>query len=109
MGDDARRATWTFLSNHARVLIAVAREPTLRVRDISSQTGVTERTAQTILADLEDAGFVDKRREGRRNTYRVHPDLAFRHPLESGHDVGELLGLFVQERGTTGAHEPPSP
>lgn len=88
---------WTFLTNHARVLIAIAGEPDLRVRDLADRIGITERTTQGILQDLEREGFVDKNRTGRRNTYAVHPDLSFRHPLESGHEVGELLRLFVPD------------
>jgi DNA-binding HxlR family transcriptional regulator len=88
---------WTFLTNHARVLIAVARDPHARLRDLSARIGITERAAQGILSDLEAAGFVDRTRVGRRNEYTVHPDLAFRHPLEAGHDVGELLALFVRD------------
>lgn len=88
---------WTFLTNHARVLIEVARDPQARLRDVSDRIGITERAAQGILTDLEAAGFVDRTRVGRRNEYTVHPDLGFRHPLESGHEVGELLGLFLPE------------
>ncbi|WP_225753423.1 helix-turn-helix domain-containing protein [Actinotalea sp. Marseille-Q4924] len=92
----ATTRTWTFLTNHARVLIAVARDPQARVRDLSALVGITERATQGILADLEKAGFVTRTRVGRRNEYSVHPDLEFRHPREAGHDVGELLALFVE-------------
>lgn len=86
---------WTFLTNHARVLITVARNPSIRVRDISQMIGITERATQAILTDLEEAGFLDKERVGRRNQYSVHPSLSFRHPLEGGHEVGELIALFA--------------
>ena len=88
---------WTFLTNHARVLIEVARDPQARLRDLSDRIGITERATQGILGDLEAAGFVDRRRVGRRNEYTVHPDLSFRHPREAGHDVGELLALFLPD------------
>jgi len=88
---------WTFLTNHARVLIEVARDPQARLRDLSDRIGITERATQGILGDLEAAGFVDRRRVGRRNEYTVHPDLSFRHPREAGHDVGELLELFLRD------------
>lgn len=94
--DGATTRTWTFLTNHARVLIAVARDPQARVRDVSDLVGITERATQGILADLEEAGFVTRTRVGRRNEYSVHPDVQFRHPREAGHDVGELLALFVE-------------
>lgn len=95
--DGVPTRTWTFLTNHARVLIAVARDPQARVRDLSALVGITERATQGILADLEEAGFVTRTRIGRRNEYSVHPDVQFRHPREAGHDVGELLALFVDQ------------
>jgi predicted transcriptional regulator len=85
---------WTLLTNHGRVLLLIARNPEARLRDLAERAGITERAAQSIVHDLEDAGYVTKQREGRRNTYVIHPDRPFRHPAEAGHDVGELLGLF---------------
>lgn len=93
----AASRTWTLLTNHARLLILVAKDPHGRVRDIAAQAGITERTAQGILTDLERAGFLDRRRVGRRTEYAVHPDVGFRHPLEAGHEVGELLNLFLPD------------
>jgi DNA-binding transcriptional ArsR family regulator len=93
--------TWTLLTNHARLLILVARDPHSRVRDLAAQAGITERAAQGILADLEQAGFLDRRRVGRRTEYSVHPDVSFRHPLEAGHEVGELLRLFLPDAPPT--------
>jgi len=95
--EQAPPRTWTLLTNHARLLILVARDPQSRVRDLASQAGITERAAQGILADLEQAGFLDRRRVGRRTEYSVHPDVSFRHPLEAGHEVGELLVLFARD------------
>lgn len=89
--------TWTLLTNHARLLILVARDPQSRVRDLAAQAGITERAAQGILADLEQAGFLDRRRVGRRTKYSVHADVSFRHPMEAGHEVGELLTLFLRD------------
>jgi len=89
--------TWTFLTNHARLLILVTRDPQMRVRDLAQQVGITERAAQGILGDLGKAGFLDRQRVGRRTRYSVHPDGGFRHPLEAGHEVGELLKLFVAD------------
>lgn len=85
---------WTFLTNHGHVLLLLAREPELRLRDLAERVGITERSAQKIVADLETAGYVAKTRVGRRNVYRVDPTLHFRHPLEADHAVGELLELF---------------
>ena len=82
---------WTFLTNHGHVLLALYRQPDLRQRDIAGLVGITEGAVQRILADLQDAGYLDSRRIGRRNHYDVHPELGLRHPLEAEHTVGELL------------------
>ena len=86
---------WTFLSNHGRVLLTLAEDPDVRLRDIAHSVGITERAAQMIVADLESAGYVTKQRVGRRNHYLVHPRKRFRHPHEAGHQVGELLSIFA--------------
>ena len=85
---------WTFLTNHGHVLIFVHRNPDARVRDIAAAVGITERAAQTILADLEENGYLRKTRVGRRNTYAVNAAGKFRHPEEAGHRIGDLLHLF---------------
>jgi predicted ArsR family transcriptional regulator len=85
---------WTFLTNHAHVLLAVARDPDVRLRDVAADVGITERAAQAIVADLEAAGYLTRERVGRRNRYHVEPDLPFRHPAEREHRIGELLALF---------------
>ncbi len=91
MSDASPKPGWTFLTNHAHVLVCVAEEADVRGRDIATRVGITERAAQAIVADLVDAGYVTRVREGRRNRYEVHPDAPLRHPLESEHTVGELL------------------
>ncbi|MDY7106615.1 MAG: helix-turn-helix domain-containing protein [Actinomycetota bacterium] len=98
----SRPPGWTFLTNHAHVLVAIARNPELRQRDIALMVGVTERAAQKILRELEDEGYVSRVRVGRRNHYELHADRPLRHPLESDHDVRELLELFTDELGSTG-------
>jgi DNA-binding IclR family transcriptional regulator len=85
---------WTFLTNHAHVLIHLAGSPDSRIRDISQAVGITERSVQGILHDLEEAGYVTTAKVGRRNTYSIQSDLRFRHPAEAGHRIGELLGIF---------------
>lgn len=86
---------WTFLTSHAHVLLAVARDPDIRVQDIATTVGVTPRAALTILQDLEDAGYVRRTRVGRRNHYTVEPSRPFRHPETAAHDVGELIAIFT--------------
>lgn len=95
MSVDASTRHWTLLSNHGRVLLLIAQNPELRLRDIAEQAGITERSAQAIVADLEHDGYVEKERHGRRNSYRLHPEMPFRHPAEAGHSVGQLLALFA--------------
>lgn len=88
---DESKPGWTFLTNHGHVLVCIAAEPDVRGRDIAERVGITERAAQSIVADLVAEGYVTRTREGRRNRYQVHPDAPLRHPLEDDHTVGELL------------------
>ena len=91
----AGTGSWTFLTNHGHVLLLLARDPGLRLRDLADRVGITERSAQKIVTELESAGYLTKTRTGRRNVYQLDPDLRFRHPLEADHRVGELLDLFT--------------
>lgn len=93
-GSKDDRPTWTFFTNHGHVLVCLAGEPDLRTRDIAEMVGITERSAQAIIGDLVEAGYVTRTKEGRRNRYEVHGDIALRHPLEREHTVGELLGTL---------------
>lgn len=79
-------------------MLIIAQEPDLRVRDIAQRADITERSAQGIVTDLEHAGYIERERVGRRNAYRLRPEMPFRHPAEAGHTVGELLGLFTGSR-----------
>ncbi len=85
--------TWTFLTNHAHVLLCIAADPDIRGRDIAERVGITERSAQSIIADLVDAGYLTRERVGRRNRYEVNARKPLRHPVEHEHAVEELLGL----------------
>jgi DNA-binding MarR family transcriptional regulator len=91
-GQDERR--WTFLTNHAHVLVCIAENPDLRGREIAELVGVSERRVQGIVRDLVDAGYVSRSRDGRRNHYTINPDGGLRHPLEDDHTVGELLAML---------------
>ncbi len=88
---DGTKPTWTFLTNHGHVLVCIAEEPDIRGRDIADRVGITERAAQSIVADLVAEGYVTRTREGRRNRYQVHPSAPLRHPLEDDHTIGDLL------------------
>ncbi|WP_308315765.1 helix-turn-helix domain-containing protein [Streptomyces sp. ISL-100] len=83
---------WTFFTNHARVLVAIAREPGVRIRDIAA-CRISERTVQSAVADLEKGGYLSRKRHGRRTHYTVHLDGTFRHPAEAHLPVRALLAL----------------
>ncbi len=88
------KGSWTFLTNHAHVLFSISENPDIRARDVAAQVGITERAAQRIIAELEEAGYLAHERVGRRNHYEVTQHSPLRHPLESHVDVNELLELL---------------
>lgn len=92
--EEGAQRRWTLLTNHGRVLLLVAQNPQVRLRDIAQLAGITERSAQSIVADLEHEGYLHREKMGRRNVYSVHPEKPFRHPAEAHHTVGELFDLF---------------
>jgi len=92
-------STWTFLTNHAHVLLCLARDPSLRRRDLADQVGITERAIGTILTELEAAGVITVARHGRRNAYRVHGRVRLRHPVEAHRSVGDLIALVGADSG----------
>ncbi|MFM8927369.1 MAG: helix-turn-helix transcriptional regulator [Rhodoluna sp.] len=88
------RSKWTFLSNHGHVLVFLNSNPDARVKEIALEIGITERSTQTILHELDTAGYIIKTKEGRRNHYRVDPAGKFRHPKEKDKSIGALLEIF---------------
>jgi len=90
----AEPATWSFLTNHARVLICIARDPSVRLREIGEAVGITERAAHRIVAELADAGYVTRRRTGRRNRYTIRTDLPVPDALARNRRVGDLLAIL---------------
>jgi predicted ArsR family transcriptional regulator len=95
---------WRFVTSHTQVLLCIARNPEIRIRDVADLTGITERAAQRIISDLVDAGYVQRERVGRRNHYVVRTDLKMRHPLQQTYEIGELLELLLN-RGEPGADD----
>jgi len=93
---------WRFLTNHTQVLLGIARDDEVRIRDLAQIVGITERAAQRIVSDLIEAGYVTRARHGRRNRYAVNRDAAMRHRAQDGHDIGELLSLFELPESTNG-------
>ena len=97
--EDSSRSTrsWTFLTNHARVLVKIARNPQSRLRDLAVSIGITERAAQSIVNDLEAAGYITRTRVGRRNHYSIDFDRPFRHPADADFGIKGLLALFATD------------
>ena len=85
---------WTFLTNHSHVLILLSQDASLVLREVAVRVGITERAVQRIIADLEQAGFIEREKVGRRNRYRIRTNLALRHPIESHRTIGDLVGLI---------------
>ncbi|MGP3911539.1 helix-turn-helix transcriptional regulator [Nonomuraea sp. 10N515B] len=94
--DRSSSSSWTFLTHHARVLLEIARDPEVRLRDIAASIGITERAVQGIVTDLHEAGYVARERVGRRNRYILHLDQSFRYPTEANLPVRLLIDLFTQ-------------
>jgi hypothetical protein len=91
---DRPGGSWTFLTGHGHVLVEIARNPEARIRDIAAVAGLTERTVQAIVADLEEAGYLTRTRAGRRTVYTIDRDSLFRHPAQDGHRIGPFLALL---------------
>lgn len=86
---------WAFLTNHAQVLVCIAQDPGVRLREISDAVGITERAAHRIVTELDAAGYITRKREGRRNQYTIKPDLPLPDPLARGQKVGDLLAVLA--------------
>jgi hypothetical protein len=99
----ATTSSWTFLTNHGHVLITVATNPDIRVKELAQIVGITTRHALLILRDLEDAGYVHRQRVGRATHYTVHSSRPFRHPTAAAHQVQELIAIFT---GPPNPHQP---
>jgi hypothetical protein len=95
--------TWSFLTNHARIMVCIAGDPSMRLREIGAAVGITERAAHRIVAELVDAEYVTREREGRRNRYTVISDRPLPDPQAHGQSVGELLALLVSNERPQGA------
>lgn len=92
-------SSWTLLSNYGHVLVCLAGDPHMRLRDVAEKVGITERAVQRILRELEEAGVVVRERRGRRNHYSIHGDCPLRHPLEQHKSVNDLISLVTPVSG----------
>ncbi len=99
---DQNGGTWTLLTGHGHVLVEIARNPKARIRDISPVVGLTDRTVQAIVADLEATGYLTRTRTGRRVIYTVNRDSLFRHSAQEGLRVGPFLDLLAASEGDLG-------
>jgi DNA-binding MarR family transcriptional regulator len=92
----APSGTWTFVTNHAAVLLCIAKDPEIRMRDVADRVGITERAAQRIVADLVGEGYVTRKRVGRRNRYKIDRARLMRHRVARHREIGEFLELMLE-------------
>ena len=92
--------SWTFLTNHAQVLVCIARDPGIRLRDIGERVGITERAAHRIVVELADAGYITRERNGRRNHYTINAQFPLPDPIAREQNVGELLEILTDQPAT---------
>lgn len=90
-------SSWTFLTNHAHVLLCLAKNSSMRIRDIALEVGITERAVQRIISELTDSGYIDIVKEGRCNIYRIHRDMKLKHPIESHRQISDLISLIFHD------------
>jgi predicted transcriptional regulator len=93
--DESTPRGWTFLTNHAQVLVCIAHDPGVRLRDIGERVGITERAAHRIVVELADAGYITRQRNGRRNQYTINTHLPLPDPIAREQNVGELLSILT--------------
>ena len=104
---NTERAAWSFLTNHAQVLICIAREPEVRLRDLGDQLGITERAAHRIVVALADAGYIERQRNGRRNHYTINAHLPLPDAIAREQNIGELLKILTVTHASRPADRPP--
>jgi MarR family len=93
---------WTFLTNHAQVLVSIARDPGIRLRDLGERIGITERAAHRIVVELADAGYITRERNGRRNHYTINAHVPLPDPIAHEQNVGELLAILARPQKING-------
>ena len=91
-------APWTFLSNHGHVLLCLAEDPESTLRSVSDRVGITERSVQRIVADLEAGGFLQREREGARNRYQIDGSIPLRHEIEQHCTIGDLIAMVISRK-----------
>jgi predicted ArsR family transcriptional regulator len=96
--DGDRAPTWSFLTNHAQVLLCIAHDPGVRLREIGEAVGITERAAHRIVGELAAAGYISRERNGRRNRYTIQTELTLPDPLAREQKIGDLLAILGRQR-----------
>jgi predicted transcriptional regulator len=96
LNSDDHSRSWTFLTSHTQVLLCLARDPHVRLRDVAASVGITERATQRVLRDLVEAGYIERERIGRRNQYNINPSTPMRHAAQREHEIGELLQVLTE-------------
>ena len=102
---EGREPGWGFLTNYAQVLLCIARQPDLRLREIGDRVGITERATHRIVVELEAAGYLERAREGRRNRYTIAPDAPLRHGIARERSVADLLRVIATESHSAGPQD----
>ena len=100
--DQNATRNWSFLTNHAQVLLCIAHDPGIRLREIGDTVGITERAAHRIVGELADAGYISRERTGRRNHYTIRSNLPLRDPLAGKQKIGDLLAILTPHELTRG-------
>ncbi|HTP22408.1 MAG TPA: winged helix-turn-helix domain-containing protein [Solirubrobacteraceae bacterium] len=108
MSTTATRPSWLFLSNHGYVLLCVARDPSIRIRELADRVGIGERAAQKIIADLVADGYITRTRDGRRNRYTINRGAQLRHPLLADLPIGPLVDALIAGDESIDGHKPSS-
>ena len=93
---DVKKSNWTFLTNHAHVLLCLAKSSSMRIRDLALEVGITERAVQRIIAELIDEGYVSRLKEGRRNIYKLQTKKPLKHPVEAHKNIKDLVQLIFE-------------
>lgn len=101
MIDSQTASSWTFLTNHTHVLLCLARDASMRIREIADEVGITERAVQRIIADLDESGYINRTRDGRNNSYEINTRIHLRHPLEAHKRILDLIRLVDEDFGET--------
>ncbi len=103
----ATTPSWTFLTNHAQVLVCIAHDPGIRLRDIGERVGITERAAHRIVVELAGAGYITRERNGRRNHYTINGHFPLPDPIAGKQNVGELLAILTGAPATGSREKAP--